>query len=63
MAGTAADWPRALFDALRDADVTQVAHVPDAGHARLIGLCGDEPAMAVIGLTTEEEGVGVAAGA
>lgn len=63
MAGAEADWPRALFDALLDAGVAQVAHVPDAGHARLIGLCGDEPAMAVVGLTSEEEGVGVAAGA
>jgi sulfopyruvate decarboxylase alpha subunit len=37
--------------------------VPDAGHARLIELCRADPAIRGVSLTTEEEGIGVAAGA
>jgi sulfopyruvate decarboxylase alpha subunit len=40
-----------------------VAYVPDAGHARLISLCRDDPAIDDVLLTTEEEGVALAAGA
>lgn len=57
------DWPQALFEALKALEVRQVAHVPDAGHARLIQLCLDEPAMTTVSLTTEEEGIALAAGA
>ena len=39
------DWPVAIFNALRDYDVRQVYHVPDAGHAQLIRLCEAEPAV------------------
>ena len=31
-------WPEAIFKVLQDAGVSQVAYVPDAGHARLIEL-------------------------
>ena len=37
--------------------------MPDAGHARLIGLCAADKAMRVAPLTTEEEGVALLAGA
>ena len=37
--------------------------MPDAGHKRLIQLCVADPAIAVVPLTTEEEGVAVLAGA
>ena len=57
------DWPRAIFDALIALDIRQVAYVPDAGHARLIELCGAERSMTLIPLTTEEEGIAVLAGA
>ena len=57
------DWPRQLHNVLREAAVRQVAHVPDAGHAELIRLCDDDPAMKVIGLTGEQEGVALLAGA
>jgi sulfopyruvate decarboxylase alpha subunit len=43
--------------------VRQVAYVPDAGHSRLIQLCQANPALATISLTTEEEGIGMLAGA
>jgi sulfopyruvate decarboxylase alpha subunit len=37
--------------------------VPDAGHKRLIELCHADKDMAAVPLTTEEEGIGLAAGA
>ena len=64
MQATAAlDWPRDIYDQLRAAEVRQVAYVPDAGHSRLISLCHDDPAMTAVVLTTEEEGIGLLAGA
>ena len=56
-------WPDQLFDVLKGADIKQVGYVPDAGHARLIALCQADPAIRDIVLTTEEEGVALAAGA
>jgi sulfopyruvate decarboxylase alpha subunit len=56
-------WPQAIFSVLKAHDVRQVAHVPDAGHAALIRLAEAEPGMRTITLTTEEEGVALAAGA
>jgi sulfopyruvate decarboxylase alpha subunit len=58
-----ADWPLDIFAALKAADVRQVGYVPDAGHARLLTLCAGEPAMRMVPLTSEEEGIGLAAGA
>jgi sulfopyruvate decarboxylase alpha subunit len=43
--------------------VRQVGYVPDAGHARLLTLCAGDPGMRMVPLTTEEEGIGLAAGA
>ncbi len=37
--------------------------MPDAGHGRLIALCREDPGIADVVLTTEEEGVGLVAGA
>jgi sulfopyruvate decarboxylase alpha subunit len=59
----AADWREAVFAALKAADIRQVGYVPDAGHARLIELCHADPAIRAVPLTSEEEGVGLAAGA
>ena len=56
-------WPEALFDVLCEAGVSQVAYVPDAGHARLIELCIDNDAMHSVALTSEEEGVALLCGA
>lgn len=56
-------WPDAIYRALVELAVRQVAYVPDAGHARLIRLCQDDPAMIDVVLTTEEEGVAQLAGA
>ena len=56
-------WPDLIHRALGELGVRQVAYVPDAGHARLIELCRSDPAMCAVPLTTEEEGVALAAGA
>jgi sulfopyruvate decarboxylase alpha subunit len=57
------DWPLAVFRALKAAQVRQVGYVPDAGHKRLIELCRAERRMDAVVLSTEEEGIGLAAGA
>ena len=59
----APDWPLDIFGALRQAGVTQAAYVPDAGHSRLIQLLHDDGEVRAIVLTTEEEGIALAAGA
>ncbi|NPU15238.1 MULTISPECIES: thiamine pyrophosphate-binding protein [Bradyrhizobium] len=59
----APDWPLAIYQALKAADVRQLCYVPDAGHSRLIRLAHDDPAIATTVLTTEEEGVALSAGA
>ena len=57
------DWPLEVFRALKAAQVKQVGYVPDAGHKRLIELCRAERGMEAVMLSTEEEGIGLAAGA
>ena len=61
--GDDADWPGAIHRALKAHRVRQISYVPDAGHKRLIELCQADPSMASVPLTTEEEGIGLAAGA
>jgi sulfopyruvate decarboxylase alpha subunit len=58
-----AKWPEAIHAHFSRACVRQVGYVPDAGHSRLIQLCKDDPEIADVVLTTEEEGVGLVAGA
>jgi len=57
------NWPDRLYDALKRADVRQVGYVPDAGHSRLIARCHEDENMHAVSLTTEEEGIALAAGA
>jgi sulfopyruvate decarboxylase alpha subunit len=56
-------WPDQLFDVLKNADIRQVGYVPDAGHARLIARCKADNDIRDVVLSTEEEGVALAAGA
>ncbi len=56
-------WPLEVYRRLKAADVRQMAYVPDAGHTRLINLFLADPEVAANVLTTEEEGVAIAAGA
>ena len=57
------EWPTAIYEALKAADVKQMAYVPDAGHTTLINLFSADPDVVSNVLTTEEEGVAIAAGA
>ncbi|HEU4353054.1 MAG TPA: thiamine pyrophosphate-binding protein [Burkholderiales bacterium] len=56
-------WPEALHRELSAAGVRIVGYVPDAGHKRLIELCCADRKMRAVVLTSEEEGIGLAAGA
>ena len=57
------DWPAEIHRELSDAGVRIVGYVPDAGHKQLIELCQTDTAMRSVVLTSEEEGIGLAAGA
>src|SRR3954468_5715133 len=57
------DWREDIFPALKAADIRQVGYVPDAGHTRLIECCQADPEISAVSLTTEEEGIALAAGA
>jgi sulfopyruvate decarboxylase alpha subunit len=56
-------WQADVFAALKRAQIAQVGYVPDAGHAHLIQAAHADPDMQAIVLTTEEEGIALAAGA
>jgi sulfopyruvate decarboxylase alpha subunit len=56
-------WPDQVHEELARAGVRLVGYVPDAGHKRLIELCQADKSMRAVVLTTEEEGIGLAAGA
>jgi sulfopyruvate decarboxylase alpha subunit len=57
------DWRDGIYAALKAADIRQVGYVPHAGHTRLIELCRADPEIEAVSLTSEEEGIGLAAGA
>jgi sulfopyruvate decarboxylase alpha subunit len=56
-------WPAELYRLLKGAGVRQVSYVPDAGHAQLIELFRADAEIVANVLTTEEEGIAIAAGA
>ena len=56
-------WPDQIYRTLKAAGVRQVAYVPDAGHKRLIELCLADRELDAVVLSTEEEGIGLTAGA
>ena len=56
-------WQADVFAALKRARIAQVGYVPDAGHAHLITAAHADPEMRATVLTTEEEGIALAAGA
>jgi sulfopyruvate decarboxylase alpha subunit len=56
-------WQRGVFDAFKNAEIRQVAYVPDASLAYFIRQAQADPAIQDVVLTTEEEGVAVACGA
>jgi sulfopyruvate decarboxylase alpha subunit len=62
-ASDAPSWQDQVYDTLKAAGVRQVGYVPDAGHSRLIERAHADPEMTAVVLTTEEEGIAMAAGA
>lgn len=56
------EWPRALYQTLRAANVRHASYVPDAGHTALINLLTNDPDITTNVLTTEEEGIAIATG-
>ena len=62
-AAVTADWRDQIFEVLQTHDIKQVSHVPDAGHSRLIEHCQRSNSIRTVALTTEEEGIALAAGA
>jgi sulfopyruvate decarboxylase alpha subunit len=56
-------WPEEIYRVLKQARVAQACYVPDAGHAQLIELLHADPGIQTTVLTTEEEGIALAAGA
>jgi len=57
------DWQQQIFDTLKGFDIKHVVYVPDAGHSKVIRMSQQDPGVAAITLTTEEEGIGYLAGA
>jgi sulfopyruvate decarboxylase alpha subunit len=55
-------WPHAIYEVFKQAGIEQVAYVPDAGHTQLIKECEADNAIALVSLTSEEEGVAMLAG-
>ncbi|HET7880956.1 MAG TPA: hypothetical protein VFL55_08725 [Acetobacteraceae bacterium] len=60
---TQSTWQAQVYAALKAANIRQLAYVPDAGHAQLIEAAHADAAMRAVVLTTEEEGIALAAGA
>lgn len=56
-------WSRALFAQLKQAGVTLFSYIPDAGNARLAELAEADNETRCVMLTSEEEGLAIAAGA
>jgi len=57
-----ANWPNEIFTALKRWNIGLMAHVPDAGHKRLIEMCQNDNQMRVAPLVTEEDGIALLAG-
>ena len=63
MAENQQSWPDLIHAHFKRDGVRQVGYVPDAGHSRLINLCKQDNDITDVVLTTEEEGIGLVAGA
>lgn len=66
MSGSSAEpkrWQDEMYEELRKANVTQFCYVPDAGHSIMINRSLADSGVHSIGLTSEEEGVALLAGA
>lgn len=55
-------WQRDIYGVFKESKIGHVSYVPDGGHKGLISLCEKDPEIGTTVLTTEEEGVALAAG-
>ena len=60
---TTAPWGDTIYQQLKAQQINIVSFVPDGGHKRLIELCEADDEITAVTLTTEEEGIALAAGA
>lgn len=60
---TPTSWPSEIHQVFQSANIRQVGYVPDSGHAELIRLCHADAEIVCVPLTSEEEGIGLMAGA
>lgn len=58
-----AAWSKDVFRRLKECGIGLVATVPDAGLSQFLELSRADPAIRVVTLSTEEEGVGLSLGA
>ena len=56
-------WSGEVYGLIKEAGITLVTTVPDAGLTRLLNMCSEDPDVRVVILSTEEDGVGVGYGA
>ena len=56
-------WQENVYATLKAAGIRQLGYVPDAGHAHLIQAAHADNDMRAVVMTTEEEGIALAAGA
>jgi sulfopyruvate decarboxylase alpha subunit len=60
---TAPHWGDGIYDLFKAHGVDLISFVPDSGHKLLIERCRRDAALRTVTLTTEEEGIALAAGA
>lgn len=56
-------WPQQIHQVFCQKGLGLISYVPDGGHRSLIELCQADAQLRTVSLTTEEEGVALAAGA
>ena len=56
-------WQNTLFEILKKENISIFTYVPDAGHKILIDRAIKDNSIKAIALTSEQEGIGIAAGA
>ena len=55
-------WQNNLFKILKSEEIKIFSYVPDAGHKILINNAIEDNLITAVPLTSEEEGIGIAAG-
>jgi sulfopyruvate decarboxylase alpha subunit len=63
MSEDVSSWSDPAYEVLKNHRVRQIAYVPDAGHTLMINRAMADDEVAATVLTTEEEGIGLLAGA